>query len=274
MDQALSWRAVVIGHLVITVPTIAAILLMEFLGLSKFGPSLSVYYVLGGITIGWQWSLFALRSWKTWLSRKDVKDEEVEQLARRTFLVWPGEATIGPFALHTAAAAVVGLHFGPWLLSRWFAWMPPLAGISARTPTVDDYLQHFELASIVPAFIVGYILSRHFRGLATCAWILPTVILAYKLLAYSEPYSSILAPHPSSRFACFFAMQRTMPPFGSDDAVRLVQQMFVLAPFSAGAAYSIGALASRKRILETVFENSPDVSSDDDLNRPPVVWCE
>jgi hypothetical protein len=133
--------------------------------------------------------------------------------------------------------------------------------MSAHTPTVDDYLQHFELVSIAPAFLVGYIVSRHFRRLATCAWILPTVVLIYNLLTYSEPYASILAPHLSSRFSYFFVIQRTLPAFGSDDAVRLVQQMFVLAPFYAGLAYSIGALAARQDLLRKLFEHSPNEKS-------------
>jgi hypothetical protein len=266
MDQASTSRAVVIGHLFLTVPAMAAILLVPFLVMKMFGPFLSVYYVLAGITVGWQWYSLALPGWKRWLSEKGLQDTEVEHLAHRSGLAWPGESVIGTFALHTTAAAVCGIHFGPWLLNRWFVWILPLARISTRTPSGDDYLQHFEFASIVPAFIVGYVLSQHFRRLATFAWILPTVALIYKLLTFIEPYTSILAPHSSTRFSYFFVIERSAPSFTAGvvvgDPVRVVQQMFVVAPFYAGVSYSIGALASRHHVWSKFFGRSPSAQSD------------
>jgi hypothetical protein len=271
MQTGLPSRAVVVGHLTLTVPAIAAILLVPFLGLRMFGPFLFVYYVLAGMTVGWQWYSVALPGWKRWLARKGVQEEEVEHLAHRAGLVWPGEATIGPFAFHTTAAAACGIHLGPWLLSRWFVWILPLAGMSTRTPTGDDYLQHFELVSIVPAFVVGYILSRHLGRLAACAWILPTVVLAYKLVAFTEPYASILAPHSSTRFSYFFVIQRSMPTFtpgfGGVDPVRVAQQMTVVAPFYAGLAYSIGALAARHNVSKKFLGPSPDMQPESEITQ-------
>jgi len=135
--------------------------------------------------------------------------------------------------------------------------------MSTRTPTGDDYLQHFEMASIVPALVVGYVLSRHLGRLAACAWILPTVVLAYKLVTFTEPYVSILAPHSSTRFSYFFVIQRSMPTltpgFGGVDPVRVAQQMTVVAPFYAGLAYSIGALAARHNVSKKFLGPSPDM---------------
>jgi len=256
MDRVVP-RAVVVGHLALTIPAITAILLVSFLGLRTFGPSLLGYYVLAGMTLGWQWHEAALTNWKRWLARDGVQDKEADLLAHRTGLAWPGEAVIGPFALHTTAAVVCGIHFGPWLLSRWFAWVLPLTGRSIHTPSGNDYLQHFELASIVPAFIVGYILCRYFRRLATCAWVVPTIVLAYKLLTFTEPYQSILASPASTRFSYFFVIQRSMPAFtagfGGVDPVRVAQRMSVVAPFYAGLAYSIGALAAEHNVVEKLF---------------------
>jgi len=47
------------------------------------------------------------------------------------------------------------------------------------------------------------------------------------------------------------------PGFGGVDPVRVAQQMFVVAPFYAGLAYSIGALAERHNLLKRLFEHSP-----------------
>ena len=260
MDNALTSRAVVVGHLTLTAPAIAAILLVPFFGLRMFGPSFFVYYLLAGVAVGWQWYSRALPNWKKWLAGGDARREEVDNLAHRAGLAWPVDAAIGPFALHTTAAAVCGIHFGPWLLSRWYVWMMPLAGMSPRTPTGNDYLQHFELASLVPAFIVGYLLSRHFGKLATYAWILPTVILAYKLLTFAEPQVSVLAPHSSTRFEYFFVIQRIMPTFtpgfGGVDPIRVMEQVSVVAPFYAGLAYSAGAIAGTHDLLKRIFGNS------------------
>jgi hypothetical protein len=91
MDRALACRAVVIGHLTFTAPAIAAILLVPFLGLRALGPFFFVYYVLAGMTFGWQWYSVALPGWKRWLARNGVQDEEAQHLAHRSGLGWLGE---------------------------------------------------------------------------------------------------------------------------------------------------------------------------------------
>ena len=41
----------------------------------------------------------------------------------------------------------------------------PLTGMAFHAPTENDWHQHFELTSVVPAFLVGYILiSTHSRN--------------------------------------------------------------------------------------------------------------
>jgi hypothetical protein len=258
MDKALRQRAVVIGHLTLTTPAIAAILFVPFFGLRMFGPFLLVYYVIAGIALGWQWYLVGLPTWKNWLRRKGGQAEEVDALAHDSGLAWPADAAIGPFALHTAAAAVCGIHLGPWLLSRWYAWITPLIGFSSHRPTGNDWLQHFELTSIVPASVVGYLLSRYLGRLAQYAWVLPTIILAYKLLTFTEPQASVLAPHSSVRWEYFFDIQRTMPTFfGGDDPIRVLEQLDVVAPFYAGLAYSVGAFAATHDLFKRVFGNPP-----------------
>lgn len=269
MDKALESRAIIVGHLSLTLPAIAAILLVPFLGLRIFGPSLFVYYVLAGMALAWQWYCVALPGWTSRLARKGVQAEDGESLAHRAGLAWPRESMVGPFAFHTTAAVLCGLHLGPWSL-RWLMWGLSLAGMSRSIPAGDDYLQHFELASIVPAFVLGYVLSRHLRRLAMYAWILPTVVLAYKLLTFSEPPSSIFAPHHTTRFSYFFVIQRSMPWFTSGflagDPVRIAQQVLVIAPFYSGLAYSLGALAARHDTLRKFFGHSPSMKPESEIS--------
>ncbi len=253
MDNALTRRAVVIGHLTLTAPAIAAVLLVPFFGLRMFGPFLHVYYVMAGIALGWQWYLVGLPGWKKWLRGKGAQQEEVDALAHHSGLAWPANATIGPFALHTTVAVVCGIHLGPWLLSRWYVWIMPLLGMPSHMPAGSEWLQHFELTSIVPALVAGYLLSRYFGRLAQYAWILPTIVLAYKLLTFTEPQVSVLAPHPSIRWEYFFVVAQG---FGGVDPHRVVEQITVVAPFYAGLAYSAGAFAATHDLLKRIFGNS------------------
>jgi hypothetical protein len=255
-------RAVVLGHLTITVPVIAIIWIVVRWNVYQFGPSLWPYYLTGGIALAWQWYLMALPRWRGLLTRDGLQVNQAEDVAERSGLVWSGTEAIGLFALHTAAAAICGVHFGPWLLSRWYAWILPLLGMSSHTPTGNDWLQHFEFVSIVPALVVGYLVSKRFGRLATCAWILPTIILAYELLRFTEPHVSVLAAsHPSTRFQYFFVIQRTAPMFtpgfGGVDPVRIALQMSTVAPFYAALAYSAGALAAKRDLLKRIFSSSP-----------------
>jgi hypothetical protein len=258
MENALTRRAVLVGHLELTVPAIAGILLVPFFGLRMFGRFLFLYYLLAGIALAWQWYSVAGPSWKQWLVGKGVPQEEADNLAHRAGLAWPaGIAGIGFFALHTTAAAICGIHFGPWLLSRWYAWIKPLSGMSSHAPTGNDWLQNFELTSIVPALVVGYLLSRYSARLATYAWVLPTAVLGYKLLTFTEPQASVLAPQPSMRWEYFFVIQRTMPTFFAwGDPIRVAEQISVVAPFYAGVAYSAGAIAETHDLVKRFFGNS------------------
>jgi hypothetical protein len=259
MDNALKQRAVVVGHLVLTAPAIAVVLLGPFFGLRMFGPFLFLYYLMAGIALGWQWYRVALPGWKKWLTGQGAQQKEVDVLADQSGLAWPIDAAIGSFALHASAPAICAIYLGPWLFSRWYVWIMPLLGIS-HTATGNLWLEHFELISIVPGLAVGYILARHFGKFAQYAWILPTIILAYKLLMFTEPQASVFAPHPSMRWEYFFVIQRTMPTFapgfGGVDPIRVAEQMDFIGPFYAGLAYSAGALAEKHDLLKRFFGNS------------------
>jgi len=166
---------------------------------------------------------------------------------------------IGLFALHTTIVAVCALRVGPWLVGHWFAWILPLSGRTSSTGSTaysDYYLQHLELLSTLPALAVGYIVCRYLPKLATWAWILPTLILSYKLLTFTDPQASVFTSHPLSRFSYYFVIVRLMPTFTDlrgSDPIRLVQQMTVVEPFYSGVAYSIGALLENHKICERII---------------------
>jgi hypothetical protein len=262
MEAELTPRNLFFAHLIITVPAVAAFVLVVRLGLCMFGPFLFLYYVFGGVAAGWQWCSLAVQHWETRLARKGVQQDEIKRFARRAGLEWPGESAIGLFALHTTAVAVCGIHVSPWLVGRWFAWVLPLTGFSSTAFAADYYLQHLELLTVVPAFALGYFMWLRFPRLATWAWTLPTIILAYKLAFFADPSASVFSSNPTARFSYFFVIQRGMPTlsnFRGSDPVRVATQMMFVAPFYAGVAYSIGALAAKHGVLRK--QSPPGVGS-------------
>ena len=79
------------------------------------------------------------------------------------------------------------------LFSRWFMWILPLFRISPAMPRADYWLQNLELVSIIPALVFGALIARYFEKLASWAWIVPTIILSYRLLTFTDTNASVLA---------------------------------------------------------------------------------
>jgi hypothetical protein len=260
-DPGVKSRMVLLGHLLITIPAIVVIPLILYFGLYMFGPDLLLYYMCAGLVVSWQWYSIAVPRSKEWLRKENFQENEIEEIQRRAGLLWPGASTVGLFALHTTIVAICAIRVGPWLVGHWFAWILPVSGRVSPTGFTaysDYYLQHFELLSILPALVVGYIVCRYFPNLATWAWILPTLILSYKLLTFTDPQSSIFISHPFSRFSYYFVIVRVTPTFTDlrgSDPIRLLQQTTVVAPFYSGVAYSIGALLESHKMLERIIRS-------------------
>jgi hypothetical protein len=169
---------------------------------------------------------------------------------------------VGAFGVHTLAVYLCAVHFSPWLISRWFAWFAPVLHVATATPPENWYLQHLELASVVPAAFAGYIAARRPDSVATWASAVPVLVLACKMLRYQAP-SSVLIGTPISALEYFFDIQTSMPTIinpTASDPIRVLAQMTITAPFYAGLAYSLGALASKRKLLESFFgsRSSPD----------------
>ena len=162
---------------------------------------------------------------------------------------------VGAFGLHTLAVYFVALEVSPGLVGRWFAWFVPVLQISTSTPAADWYMQHLELVSIVPALAAGYIVARRPDSVATWGWGVPALVLAYKMLQYHAP-SSVLVGTSMSAIRYFFDIKQVvpmMPSLAAGDPVRVLAQMTVTSPFYAGVAYSLGAWASKQKLLTKLF---------------------
>jgi len=164
------------------------------------------------------------------------------------------------FILNTLAVYVLALHISPWLVGRWYAWVTPTLHIATRTSPGDWLMQHFEIALAIPALLVGYLTVRQKVTLATFAWVVPTLVLIHRLLTFRDSHYSVLGGRTVSPFGYFFDIQRVMPTFlnpVASDPVQVLAQITITAPFYAGVAYSLGALAAKYRIVETLFSHEP-----------------
>jgi hypothetical protein len=176
---------------------------------------------------------------------------------------------IPAFALHTFLIYILALHISPILVGRWFAWVLPAIQFHATTASRDWYLQDLELVTIIPALAAGYInvvrfiptiVGGHIKDarhelVATWVWIVPALVLLYRIAQYNPP-SSVLIGSSMSAFRYFFDIEREMPRLTNvlvGDPVRVWAQMSVTAPFYAGVAYSLGALSSKHQIFQRIF---------------------
>ena len=172
---------------------------------------------------------------------------------------------VAAFGIHTVAVYVSAVHLSPWLVYHWFGWVAPILQTSTSIPETDWYLQHLEMVTIAPALILGYLnvtlfsrpTIRSYIGgsrsdsVAAWAWAVPTLVLGCKMLLYHAP-SSVLYGSSMSAVKYFFDIQKVMPTrtnFLTSDPGRVLAQMTVTAPFYAGIAYSLGALALKHRLL-------------------------
>jgi hypothetical protein len=176
---------------------------------------------------------------------------------------------LGLFLLDTFLVYVCAIHLSPMLVGRWFAWIVPALGIRSSVTPANWYMRHLELATIVPAFIAGYIDPGRFLpatigkqiatwrsgSAASRAWIIPTAFLLWRLLSFHAP-RSVLYGSSMSAFGYYFDIQHVVPTLSNllaGDPVRVWSQMSVTAPFYAGVAFSVGALVWEYRMLPGMF---------------------
>jgi hypothetical protein len=116
------------------------------------------------------------------------------------------------------------------------------------------FLRHLEVVCILPAFGLGYALVQA-NSLPVWSWVVPTLVLGYRLISFAGfQHSSVLyASQPTTgSFRYFFDVRQALL-WGAGDAVRVLAQMTVTAPFYAGIGYSLGALCGKHQVLKKIF---------------------
>jgi hypothetical protein len=115
--------------------------------------------------------------------------------------------------------------------------------------------------SFAPAFFTGLVNAKFKHKVAAFVWVVPTLILAYKLITFSSATASIFPGQTSSAFHQYFGggflipEYRDWPDFwrivgANPDMVRGMVQYSFTAPFYAGVGYSLASWISLRAELE------------------------
>jgi hypothetical protein len=160
------------------------------------------------------------------------------------------------------------LMFLSGLVFHWFRWVAPIFSVSTSVSPPDWYLQHFELMTVLPALLIGYVNIARFlpdaqrtlmhegrHSIATWAWVLSTLVLAYRMLEFRAP-GSVLRASSMTALKYFFDIQTVAPTFQNplaSDPIRVWAQFSFTAPFYAGVAYSLGTLGSKHQFADKTF---------------------
>jgi len=171
--------------------------------------------------------------------------------------VWSGSSnsnsvvwTIVHYCLHVIAVYLSALVLSPLLVGWFYRWIAPILNLGITSSEVQFYFSHLFFSSVVPALLAGYINSKYRNGSAMCAWIIPTALLAEKVVTF--PATSVFASKWAEAAAYYFSSNWQVPA-SIDEAFRgniggmrvYVAQTKFVAPFYAGLAYSVGALVRK-----------------------------
>ena len=190
--------------------------------------------------------------------------------------------------LHQVAVYVV-TNFCTALLAGWIWSVLPYFNLPRSGSSLQFLSNHLLILSVVPAFLTGLLNSRYRHSVAQFVWILPAIILAFKLMTFPEK-ASVFQSSAWPAFHYYFGGKFLIGEFHSwrefyeiifspnpDIRRSLAQQRFT-APLYAGIAYSFAiwwGLRARRigSILQAVRDREVrgyDLEGHTPLDDPPV----
>jgi hypothetical protein len=167
------------------------------------------------------------------------------------------------FLLHVAAVYGITRFCAPWLAGWARASIPPWQSPTS-SGSFELLFSHILAFSFVPAFGVGLMNARFKHRVAQFVWLVPTAILADKLLTFPGP--SFFHGQFSAAFHQYFGggfqiadfrdshdFWTTLGP--TSDMTRGMAQLNFTAPFYAGVAYSVASwITQRTNLSKKVSE--------------------
>lgn len=95
MESALlKQRALLWGHLIVTMPAVAVVVVVLFFCKYLFVPGWP-YYLTIGMTLAYQWYTVAFPRWHMAIRNKGLSEGEVDEIARGGGLALPGASSVG-----------------------------------------------------------------------------------------------------------------------------------------------------------------------------------
>jgi hypothetical protein len=82
-------RAVLLGHLFVSLPVVIIMGLMPLLGNALGGEVWAVVGLVLGFVLAWMWWSCFVPLWREWAKRRGADEERTQSLAERSLLVWP-----------------------------------------------------------------------------------------------------------------------------------------------------------------------------------------
>lgn len=160
------------------------------------------------------------------------------------------------FLLHLAAvylvAAFVPEHIAGWTYRNLF----PALQIHTNRSSFEFFYTHLLFFSFVPAFLTGLLNARFKHRVAEFVWIVPAIVLLYKLVTFSTTGSVLAQTYSWPAFHQYFGGGFLIPEshnwtqfvdlLSNPDMIRGVTQRLYTAPFYAGIAYSLASTLGRR----------------------------
>jgi hypothetical protein len=162
------------------------------------------------------------------------------------------------YFLHLAAVYAIVEFCTPWLAGRTHGVLLPLLHHPSSSGRFEYFYSHLFAFSFIPGFAAGLLNARFKHKAAQFVWLVPAVILAYKLATFSAP--SVLQSQFSAAFHQYFGGGFIIPEFrdwrdfwsivGSNPGMlRGMAQLKFTAPFYGGVGYGLAAWLARRTDL-------------------------
>jgi hypothetical protein len=166
------------------------------------------------------------------------------------------------FLPHTALVYIIVNSCTPALAGWTRARLLPFLQVTSTSSSQFEFLfSHLLAFSFAPAFLAGLANFRRHR-VAEFVWVVPAMVLAYKLATFSAG-GSVLATQSPSAFHQYFEGGFFVPEYrdwhefwsivrSDPDMQRGMAQLQFTAPFYAGLGYSFGAWISLRTTLHQI----------------------
>jgi len=160
---------------------------------------------------------------------------------------------------HLAAVYVIVNFCTPYLAGWTRGKVLPVLQMRSASSQFEFLFSHLLAFSFIPAFLTGLANVRFKQKIAEFTWVVPTVVLAFKMATFSAP-TSVVAGQSWSAFHQYFGGGFLIPEYRSweefwqmigsnPDMIRGMAQHTFTAPFYAGMGYSVGAWLSRRTAM-------------------------